>query len=134
MMMGHTPYFAHSMKKLTDDSASVVDLYGADANDMNEMVTNCTVTFHPPPGQALLVSPQILEMRELEAHVMIHIDHQLVWLWASQYHKLNASLGEESYSKVNGTVKISILIDSIRNTWRRMKLHIVLTAFIRKSS
>lgn len=131
--MGITPYYQHSLKKLTEDSSSVADVFGADSDDLNETVTNCTITFYPPPGQALLVSPHILDIAQLDALVMIHIDHQLIWLWHSQYNKLNGSLVEETHSSVNGTVRISILINSMRNTWRRMKLHIVLTAFIRKS-
>lgn len=131
ILMGHTPYFRNSLKKLTDDSSSVAVVRAAEKSDIDEVVKNCSIIFKPPPNQAILINPRIVDNGNDIGSSAVYVDHQLIWFWDEE-REFNRSLHLRVSSSVNGTVKIKILVDSITTTWKYFKLEIFLTSFIRK--
>lgn len=133
IIMGHTPYFRHSLKRLTDDSSSVAAVRGAEKSDLDEVVRNCSIIFRPPPGQAILINPRKVDNGDDIGSISIYVDHRLIWFWDEE-REFNRSLHLRASSSINGTVKIKLVVDSVTTTWKHFKLEIFLTTFIRKFS
>ena len=134
IFMGVTPYYENSKKKLTTDSSSMAIVKGSSAKDECHVVTNCSVEFIPPAGQALLVSPISVDNGNNIGSLSIFIDHQLKWYWDDS-HEFNATAGNDltQVSRVNGNVKFTVTVDKITTTWKHFSLDVLLTAFISES-